>query len=143
MKKDIEAIENVQRRATKLLPNMSNLSYQQRLQRLQLPTLSYRRLRGSMIEVYKIFHIYDKGTTPLLKLSTAATRGHKYKLALERSKKYHPKQHFFNQRVVNPWNNLPDYVVDSPTLKTFESRLDSHWRNLPLKFDHTSYFAPS
>ena len=44
--KDITAIENVQRRATKYLPTMKNLSYEERLQKLGLPTLQYRRLRG-------------------------------------------------------------------------------------------------
>ena len=43
------ALENVQRRATKLIPG-----YKERLIRLNLPTLSYRRLRGDMIEIYKI-----------------------------------------------------------------------------------------
>ena len=47
-------IENVQRRATKELPGMRELSYTERLKLLRLPTLAYRRLRGDMIEVYKI-----------------------------------------------------------------------------------------
>ena len=47
-------IENVQRRATKLIPNLKNLPYSERLKILKLPTLKYRRLRGDMINVYKI-----------------------------------------------------------------------------------------
>jgi hypothetical protein len=47
-------IENIQRRATKLIPGLSDLSYEDRLRRLKLPSLSYRRSRGDMIEVYKI-----------------------------------------------------------------------------------------
>ena len=53
-KKHIDMIENVQKRATKQIPGMKNLSYEERLRKLELPTLSYRRLRGDMIEVYKI-----------------------------------------------------------------------------------------
>ena len=52
--KDITAIENVQRRATKYLPSLKNLSYEERLQKLKLPTLRYRRLRGDMIKTYKL-----------------------------------------------------------------------------------------
>jgi plasmid maintenance system killer protein len=52
--KHIDMIENVQKRATKQIPGMKNLSYEERLRKLELPTLSYRRLRGDMIEVYKI-----------------------------------------------------------------------------------------
>ncbi|KAK3101807.1 hypothetical protein FSP39_006504 [Pinctada imbricata] len=59
-KKDIDAIENVQRRATKMLPNMSELSYKDRLRKLKLPTLKFRRLRGDMIETFKITTgVYD------------------------------------------------------------------------------------
>jgi ribonuclease P/MRP protein subunit RPP40 len=58
--KHIEMIEGVQRRATKQLPGMKDLSYAERLEKLKLPTLSYRRARGDMIEVYKILlGIYD------------------------------------------------------------------------------------
>ena len=49
-----EAIESVQCRATKLVPKIKNLTYPDRLRALNLPTLSYRRLRGDMIAVYKI-----------------------------------------------------------------------------------------
>jgi hypothetical protein len=53
--KHIEQLESVQRRATKQLPGFSNLTYPERLRRLKLPTLSYRRMiRGDMIELYKI-----------------------------------------------------------------------------------------
>ena len=52
--KHIEMIEGVQRRATKQIPGLSDLSYEQRLRKLKLPTLKYRRHRGDMIEIYKI-----------------------------------------------------------------------------------------
>ena len=46
--KYITALENVQCRATKLIPGYKELDYKERLKRLNLPTLSYRRLRGDM-----------------------------------------------------------------------------------------------
>ena len=49
----IEKLENVQKRATKLI--VKKLHYEERLRRLKLPTLKYRRIRGDMIELYKIF----------------------------------------------------------------------------------------
>ena len=63
-KKDIETIENVQRRATKMLPNLKDLSYEERLKILKIPTLKFRRLRGDMIETYKITTgVYDSKVT--------------------------------------------------------------------------------
>ena len=50
--KDITAIENVQRRATKLVLSLKNLEYEDRLRKLKLPTLKYRRLPGDMIETH-------------------------------------------------------------------------------------------
>ena len=55
----IKDLEKVQMRATKLVNSIKNLTYKDRLKRLKLPTLKYRRIRGDMIEVYKIyFKIY-------------------------------------------------------------------------------------
>ena len=63
-KKHRTAKENVQRRATRLVPGLSKLSYEERLWRLRLPTLSYRQYRGDMIEVFKITHgLYDADVT--------------------------------------------------------------------------------
>jgi len=45
-------------RATKLLPQIKHLHYQEWLTALDLPILKYRRLWGDMIEMYKI--ITDK-----------------------------------------------------------------------------------
>ena len=59
-----KAIESVQRRATKMIPTIKDLSYSERLKKLKLPTLAYRRARGDMIEVYKIVtDIYDPKST--------------------------------------------------------------------------------
>ena len=52
--KDIIAIENVQRRATKYLLLLRRMTYEERLKKQNIPTLGYRRMRGDMIETYKI-----------------------------------------------------------------------------------------
>ena len=52
--KDVDKLEKVQRRATKLVPEISDLPYETRLQILGLPSLKERRIRGDMIEVFKI-----------------------------------------------------------------------------------------
>ena len=63
----VDDIESVQRRATAIIHELKNLSYSERLQKIGLPTLAYRRAaraRGEMIEVYKITrNIYDDRVT--------------------------------------------------------------------------------
>ena len=57
-------LENAQRRATRLIPSLASLPYEQRLMKLDLPTLDFRKKRGRMIEVYKILNgVYDKRVT--------------------------------------------------------------------------------
>jgi hypothetical protein len=63
-KGDIKTIEKVQMRATKLISKLKSRQYSDRLRYLKLPTLKYRRLRGDMIETYKILHgLYDNDAT--------------------------------------------------------------------------------
>ncbi|XP_071944903.1 uncharacterized protein [Antedon mediterranea] len=54
LRKDITCIEKVQRRETKAIPSLKDLDYTERLKRLNLPTLAFRRLRGDMIQVFKM-----------------------------------------------------------------------------------------
>jgi hypothetical protein len=67
---DIEKIENVQRRATKQVPTLKNMKYNEILKKLKMPTLKYRRMRGDMIEVFQIKNgIYDPLTKPKLEIN--------------------------------------------------------------------------
>ena len=83
---DIEKIENVQRGATKQVPTLKNMEYNERLKKLKMPTLKYRRMPGDMIEVFKIINgNYDPLTTvDMFELSTTSnTRGHSKKMKIK------------------------------------------------------------
>ena len=56
-KKDIDCREKVQCRATKMVYGLGNIKYEDRIERLNLFLLQYRRMRGDMIKTYKIFKI--------------------------------------------------------------------------------------
>jgi hypothetical protein len=81
-KKHTNKIEQVQKRATKqiLVPEMKNLNYEERLRKLKLPILVYRRVRGDMIEIYKIIKgKYDKDVITLVKTAEKSEVRHSTK----------------------------------------------------------------
>lgn len=126
LKKDIRAIENVQRRITKVLPELSNLCYEERLQRLSLSTLLYRRNRMDMIQVFKIAHnIDDISMNGLFEFSDTQTRGNSMKLKKPRALKTFRKNSFC-VRTINKWNSLPDDIVNSKTVLCFKTTYDRY-----------------
>ena len=134
----IDMLENVQKRATKMIDGYASLDYQERLKRLDLPTLVYRRARGDMIEVYKHLHVYDQHLIPdNFKRQSCPIRKHKYQLVWTNPKDgvRGLQANSFYYRTTKVWNDLPSKVVDSPTINIFKERLDDAWKNLPFKYD--------
>ena len=79
---DQQAVERVQRRATKMIQPLRDLPYHTRLHQLNLPSLTYRRRRGDMIIIYQITHHLLNIPFPAFftPSSYISTRGHNYKL---------------------------------------------------------------
>ena len=72
--KDIDMLERIQRKATKMIPELRYFSYEQRLKECGLTTLETKRLRGDQIEVFKILNC-DRNILFSLK-KDSRTRGH-------------------------------------------------------------------
>ena len=97
----IKSLEKVQKRATKLVKFCKTLPYKERLRHLKLPTLKFRRLRGDMIEVFKILNgYYDDCAIPNLPRNfDTRTRGNSLKLMHIRSR-LDQRKYSFCSRVV-------------------------------------------
>jgi len=106
---------------------------------LNLPTLKYRRLRGGMIEVFKItYNIYDSEVSPNLRnYPKSNNRGNKYKL-LHHTFHYALHKYSFSARIVNIWNSLPNTVVDVDIVCLFKARLDKFWMHQVVKYNFTA-----
>ena len=135
LRKDISKLERVQRRATKLIPSIAHLTYQERLIQLNMTTLEKRRERGDMIEVFKILKGLDRvnpqGNFLMQEMSShkQRTRGHSLKLVKPRHRTWKRNQ-FFSSRVVNAWNKLSAKTVSSRTVNMFKHNYDHYDQNM-------------
>ena len=137
-----QEIENVQRRATKILSTLKDKPYPERLRKLGLPSLEHRRRRGDMIDLYKYIHGHYSAKEPSFEvLNNDRLRRHPLKLV----KGHHRLQlrgNSFAVRVVNSWNNLPEEVATADTINSFKTRLDKHWHGLPSIYNIRSRVLP-
>nr|VZI47861.1 unnamed protein product [Spirometra erinaceieuropaei] len=126
--KDLGILEKVQRRATKLVSGQCSLPYKTRLANLDLFPLSYRQLRGELIQAFHI--VRNQGCClafgVFFELATTTNlRGHPLKLRVAVVRQ-DTRKFFFSNRVVAAWNALPEDVVMSGSVNTFKCRLDQH-----------------
>ena len=120
-------VEKVQRRATKLIPELKELTYVERLKKLKLPSLVHRRRRGDMIQTFKIIGgLEDIPADRFFTVSNStSTRGHSLKIEKPRCNTS-AKLHHFSQRIINDWNALPESVVQAKDVNDFKSKLDKY-----------------
>ena len=123
-RKDIDRLEKVQARITKLIPAIRHMGYNRRLEKLNLYTLETRRLRGQLIETFKILKGINKiDYRNLFTMSSNLTRSNGWKLELQRFSTSHCGN-FFTYKIASTWNRLPSEVVDSSTITQFKKGLD-------------------
>ena len=130
LRKDINTLENIQRRATRMVRGMKNLTYKERLDKLGMTTLEERRLRD-LIETFKIINNIDKvDKDKFFKSATTINlRGHKDKL-FKPQVRSQIRANFFSYRVITYWNKLPEHVIRSTSVNSFKKRLDSCWKKI-------------
>ena len=119
-----DMLQGLQKRATKMIPSLRNLSYKERLKRLGMFSLRHRRLRDDMIEVFKMIQSIDQVNLGKLFCKDEDRRRRKHCLKIRRRVNSDIGLKFFTRRVINYWNQLTDEVVSFKSLSTFKIKLD-------------------
>ena len=137
LKKYRNLVENVQRKFTKHIKGLNEIAYEDRLSKIKLPSLEYRQHRGDMIQVFKIANnFYDPATTNTIFQfnRNSKLRGHDLKIVKQRVNKTKFAS-FFSNRVVNSWNKLPNFIVNSKSINEFKNSFDEYNKNIMYKID--------
>ena len=109
--------EQVQQRATKLIPAIKNLSYENRLRKLD------RRLSGDLIQMFKIMNKMDKcDRYNRFKIILNQVRGHCFKYFKEITRQPY-RENFFYNRIVNIWYQLRSEIVEATSVNSFKASI--------------------
>ncbi len=109
-------IEDVQRDSTRLIDGIGILPYAERLRVLQLTTLLERRMRGDLIETFKITTKKVDYGLDLFRLSRSGAK----------ILKDNRGDQILSNRVANYWNKIPSSVKEASSVDAFKARLESY-----------------
>jgi hypothetical protein len=124
-----DRVESVQRRFSRMFPELKHLSYRQRLTHLKLQSLYARRIRYRLIFLYKIVNnLVDVDLESLFSYSTSSvTRGNSRKLILPSSSRDY-RRYFFSVDTVLHWNSLTESEVMVDSVAAFKKSVNAYFQ---------------
>merc|ERR1712074_441361 len=138
----IKLLQRVQRRATRLVPQLKDLCYDDRLAQLGLTRLYERRHRGDMIETYKILTGKER-IDPNTLFQTATFRGRSHSKKLFRKyARLNVRKNFFSHRVPHHWNKLTQEEVDVLKTSDFKRKYDRNEKDRKSYLMNSGFVYP-
>ena len=106
-------LERIQRRATKITPELRDTSYEERLKECGLTILEIRRLRGDQIEIFKILNGYENIDRNIF-------------FSLKKDSRLDIREYSFSHRTINEWNKLSTDCVTASSVNMFKNKVDTY-----------------
>ncbi len=127
LQKDIDILERVQKRFTKCIHGMQELSYLERLRKLDALTVANRRTFADMVFIFKCLHgLVNFPPTELgLAIVTSVTRGEGTRLR-QKCPNTRSCGNLFCYRAVTSWNKLPMSIITSNSVRSFKLSLHNY-----------------
>lgn len=124
LQRDVNILESVQRRFTRLPYRRNRPEYEDRRRVMKLPSLVERRSRGDLIVTYRALSgRFGVDLSHMFELNLNRLRGHSFKLKKQTFTST-VRRNFLCNRVFSAWNGLPSEVVGAESVNSFKNRLD-------------------
>ena len=133
-----KVMESIQRKAINMISGLRASSYEEKLTELGLESLTERRLRLDMLQTFKILKGIDnvdytkwfQTYGDIAQRRTTRLADHPLNIVMRSVPRLEIRKNFFSNRVIRPWNNLPNFVKDSVNVKLFKSNYDSYIKSM-------------
>ena len=117
-----------------MVTNFKGRTYQEKLAEAGMVTLEERRRRGDLLQAYRVFNGVDDVDPSLWfhmeqpregEVATRHQRGHLNVKKVEGINQSELRRNFWSQRVIDPWNGLPNQVKQAESLNVFKNGIDN------------------
>jgi hypothetical protein len=131
-KSDAEALEKVQKKAVHMVSGLKSQDYNERLKELEMPTLTQRREKLDMTEMFKIM-TKKSAVGPNIWFEKSSREGVMTRQEADPLNVKIPaaRLDFFSVRVCDKWNSLPSEIKNGVNVRSFKTSYRRHMGTCP------------
>jgi len=120
---DIKKIEGVQRRALRCVKGFKDSDYKERFNKSGMVTLKERRQKYDLVQAYRSLENGEIKFEKVNERHNINTRSAENEKLVKEKNRTNVRQHYFSNRIVNDWNDLPLEVRSAENVHSFKRQL--------------------
>ena len=120
-----------------MISGLKGRTYEERLEELQMDTLETRRKKRDLIQVFKVLKGFDRvDPSQWFEIFEPQTEGVSTRNSMGAYNLVKPKyrldvrKHFWSQRVIDSWNQLPNEIKLRSSVSSFKTALDAYFQGV-------------